>query len=325
MKISKLVAFLAGLGSTVALPVIAATFNLFQPAAGILVGSTSTYVTTAAVSSNVISLWTGTCSSGTFLRGDGACQAPSGGTPGGSTTQVQYNNAGAFGGSAEFVFDGTRTVTLGSANNTGVIQAPQTTAGGAAGGGLSLLGGPGGSSGATAGAVAIQAGAGGGAAANGGAITITGGTAHTSGTGGLVTLLGGSRGTGGTGGSVAITGNAGNGAGVGGGVTLTGGAGGATNANGGAVTLISGAPGGAGTAGAVVLDAGGSADELTVTTTAVTSTVLVATPASTTGSAGLRIVPGVAPTSPVDGDIWTTTAGVFARINGATVQLATVP
>lgn len=40
---------------------------------------------------------------------------------------------------------------------------------------------------------------------------------------------------------------------------------------------------------------------------------------STTSSAGLRLPHGVAPTSPVDGDIWTTTAGLFARINGVTV------
>jgi hypothetical protein len=44
--------------------------------------------------------------------------------------------------------------------------------------------------------------------------------------------------------------------------------------------------------------------------------------ASTTSSAFLNVAPGVAPTSPVDGDIWTTTGSVFARINGTTVDLA---
>jgi hypothetical protein len=39
--------------------------------------------------------------------------------------------------------------------------------------------------------------------------------------------------------------------------------------------------------------------------------------AATSGS-GLRVPHGVAPTSPVDGDIWTTTAGMFVRINGVT-------
>ncbi len=42
-------------------------------------------------------------------------------------------------------------------------------------------------------------------------------------------------------------------------------------------------------------------------------------PASTTSSAALRLPPGSAPTSPADGDMWTTTTGLFARIDGATV------
>lgn len=46
---------------------------------------------------------------------------------------------------------------------------------------------------------------------------------------------------------------------------------------------------------------------------------VVVTPASALGSAGFRLPHGVAPTSPVNGDLWTTTAGLFARINGSTV------
>lgn len=42
-------------------------------------------------------------------------------------------------------------------------------------------------------------------------------------------------------------------------------------------------------------------------------------PAATATTASLRVSPGVAPTSPVNGDVWTTTSGVFAQINGATV------
>jgi len=72
--------FFVGLFVTLAGVATAATFNLFSPASGILVGNPSTYVTTAATSSNVIGLWTGTCNSGTALRGDGSCGAISGGT-----------------------------------------------------------------------------------------------------------------------------------------------------------------------------------------------------------------------------------------------------
>lgn len=45
----------------------------------------------------------------------------------------------------------------------------------------------------------------------------------------------------------------------------------------------------------------------------------VITSASTTSMPSLRIPHGTAPTSPTNGDIWTTTTGLFARINGATV------
>ena len=38
--------------------------------------------------------------------------------------------------------------------------------------------------------------------------------------------------------------------------------------------------------------------------------------ASTTSQASIRIAHGVAPTTPVDGDLWSTTAGLFIRING---------
>ncbi len=42
------------------------------------------------------------------------------------------------------------------------------------------------------------------------------------------------------------------------------------------------------------------------------------TAASTTTQAGLNVPHGSAPTSPVDGDIWSTTAGMFIRVNGVT-------
>jgi hypothetical protein len=49
------------------------------------------------------------------------------------------------------------------------------------------------------------------------------------------------------------------------------------------------------------------------------STTYLNHPAGTTGVSPMRIPHGSAPTSPVNGDIWTTTAGIFVRINGATV------
>jgi hypothetical protein len=48
-----------------------------------------------------------------------------------------------------------------------------------------------------------------------------------------------------------------------------------------------------------------------------THELLTATPTAT--AAGVRMSHGIAPTTPVNGDIWTTTAGLFIRINGVTV------
>ena len=42
----------------------------------------------------------------------------------------------------------------------------------------------------------------------------------------------------------------------------------------------------------------------------------------TTNGAGFNVPHGAAPTTPVNGDIWTTTTGLFARINGGTQQYA---
>lgn len=57
-----------------------------------------------------------------------------------------------------------------------------------------------------------------------------------------------------------------------------------------------------------------------VSSTAVTSTLLLVAPASTTSAASIRMPHGTAPTSPVNGDEWTTTAGKFVRINGVTTN-----
>jgi hypothetical protein len=44
--------------------------------------------------------------------------------------------------------------------------------------------------------------------------------------------------------------------------------------------------------------------------------------ASTAGGALLNLTPGVAPTAPVNGDLWGASSGVFAQVNGATQQVA---
>jgi hypothetical protein len=52
------------------------------------------------------------------LKDSGSTCGGAGGSPGGSDTQVQYNNSGAFGGAAGFVFDKTSKVTLGVAGTS---------------------------------------------------------------------------------------------------------------------------------------------------------------------------------------------------------------
>lgn len=60
---------------------------------------------------------------------------------------------------------------------------------------------------------------------------------------------------------------------------------------------------------------------LDLTDTAITAYNQIITPATTTAAASLRLPHGTAPTSPVNGDLWTTSANVYARVNGATYTL----
>ena len=80
-------------------------------------------------------------------------------------------------------------------------------------------------------------------------------------------------------------------------------------------------------AGTITLPAASVADialtsNVVLKNSAAVFTAKVSTLASATGGAGFNVPHGVAPTSPVDGDVWTTTAGVFVRLNGATSQLS---
>lgn len=54
-----------------------------------------------------------------------------------------------------------------------------------------------------------------------------------------------------------------------------------------------------------------------------TMTGPLVTAAPTTSSAGFNLAPGTAPTSPNNGDLWVTAAGIFIRINGSTYQIST--
>lgn len=92
-------------------------------------------------------------------------------------------------------------------------------------------------------------------------------------------------------------------------------------------------------AGTTVLTAGASAGTLVTCAGALTATGAltasstlsvtgvstltgrVDTSASTTSSAGIRIPHGTAPTTPTNGDLWTTSSGAFVQINGATARI----
>jgi len=69
---------------------------------------------------------TGTPSASTFLRGDNSWASVTATTPGGSTTQLQYNNAGAFGGISGVTTDGTRMT---ASTTIGVGGATPSTSG----------------------------------------------------------------------------------------------------------------------------------------------------------------------------------------------------
>jgi len=147
-----------------------------------------------------------------------------GGTPGGADTQVQYNDAGAFGAEAAFTYNKTtNTLTIGLENSTGIITAPTATTADTRGGQLNILsgeglgtqrggtlnvgaGGSGNTSALSGGLLNLYSGAGG-ATGAGGAIYLNAGAGGvTSGAGGDVNILGGDTSTASAGGSVYIYG-----------------------------------------------------------------------------------------------------------------------
>ncbi len=90
-------------------------------ATGILYNTTSTGIPSIATSANIISLWTGTCSSSTYLSGSGACSSPpsSGTVNSGLAGQLAYyaTSAAAVSGNV-YANISNGALTLGLANTT---------------------------------------------------------------------------------------------------------------------------------------------------------------------------------------------------------------
>lgn len=59
--------------------------------------------------------------------------------------------------------------------------------------------------------------------------------------------------------------------------------------------------------------------KLSIKSTDIASTVPIIVPAATATATSINIPHGTAPTAPNNGDLWTTTAGMYVRVNGATV------
>lgn len=243
----KLTAILLALVATAAAH--AATFNLFGPVTGILKGSASTYQTSAAVSADVRSLWSGTCNASTFLRGDGACAAAGSGSAAGSDTWVQFNDMGAFGADAAFTFDKSTKITAlgGDLHIADTLPLALFDDTNASGDQRHFI------------------------------------VKHNNNNTCFATQL-----DSGSGGSCWLS----------------------VNQSAAVVTDISLTTGSAGT---IFLDPGSASGIASI------AQGLLLTSASTATSAGLRLPHGTAPTSPTNGDCWTTTAGLFCRINGSTV------
>ncbi len=92
-----------------------------------------------------------------------------GGTPSAPTNSIQYNNAGAFGGSSQFTYNGAATVQLGLESGLAIFTAPAATTAATAGGSLQLQAGAGAASGGgIGGSVTLKAGDGLSSNANGG-------------------------------------------------------------------------------------------------------------------------------------------------------------
>lgn len=180
-----------------------------------------------------------------------AWTTPSTGSPGGATTNIQYNDAGAFGGEGDFTWNSsTNVMGLGSAATPPFINAP-TNAG--AGINLTVRGGAASGAGNAAGDVLIRGGVPADGAGGDVSVTAESGVGTNRG-GGSITLSAGANTGNATSGNVSIFSGAGGAtSGPAGSISLVAANGGAPNGNGGNLILQAGNPSGSGTQGALQL------------------------------------------------------------------------
>lgn len=210
--------------------------------------TTITDTSTGAVDTvNLNSAFTSTANTVLQLLHDGTSwrevARSSSGSPGGSDTQVQFNDGGAFGGDADFTWNKTTNIlNVGSISNNGIISTPNQTTTDVNGRNLTIQTGNGNGTG-EGGIITIEAGDGGATAAAGGDISITAGDG---------TTLGG----GGNGGDMDISaGAAGSASNVSGNMKIHGGTSAVTDGVGGNITLrMGGGGGGTGIDGYIEID-----------------------------------------------------------------------
>lgn len=92
-RLKRLQGVVLGIAIAIAFGAAAATFPYFAPVTGLLKGNANDYHTTLAAGTDVAAVFTGTCNSGTFLKGDGSC---GGAGSGGTVTSVQAAGTGIF-------------------------------------------------------------------------------------------------------------------------------------------------------------------------------------------------------------------------------------